>query len=145
MPQIVAINPKKVVPEMGIDDSMKALVEQNQTFSDGNQHSEKSQHSIVDEELDTEGMIEQQKIEEEKERQRILAEKREKEFQKKKNRVMCCQRFCCFKDEEKQFNLTDRLPSITQVMCWRFFKARRSAIKYHMESTTLESLEKSSC
>ena len=67
--------------------------------------------------------LERQAIEKEKERK--LAEKRRKAFERRKKSIMCCQKFCCFKDEEKEFNLDDKMPSYTQVICWRFLRARR--------------------
>ena len=34
-----------------------------------------------------------------KEKERLLAEKVRKAFERKKKKVICCQKFCCFKDE----------------------------------------------
>lgn len=49
----------------------------------------------------------------------------------------------CFKDEEGQYNLSDKLPSITQVCCWRFLRARRQSTKFHASKEVLEKMEKS--
>ena len=60
-----------------------------------------------------------------KEKERIRAEKERKAFERRRNRKICCQKFCCFRDEEQEFNLEDKMPSYTQICCWRFLKARR--------------------
>ena len=56
---------------------------------------------------------------------------------------MCCQRFCCFQDETQEYNLVDKLPSLTQVACWRFLRARRLSTKFFTGEVTLHSMEKS--
>lgn len=48
-----------------------------------------------------------------KEKERIRVEKERKAFEKRRNRKICCQKFCCFKDEEQEFNLEDKMPSYT--------------------------------
>ena len=56
---------------------------------------------------------------------------------------MCCQKFCCFKDTENEFNLSDRMPSYMQVCCWRFLRSRRASTKFFTSNQTLKSIEKS--
>ena len=56
---------------------------------------------------------------------------------------MCCQKFCCFKDTENEFNLSDKMPSYMQVCCWRFLRSRRVTTKFYTSETTLKSIEKS--
>ena len=70
-------------------------------------------------------MLKLEKEEEEKEKQRILAEKQEKALQRKRKRVICCQKFCCFKDEDGDYDLKDKMPTTIQVCCWRFLRSRR--------------------
>lgn len=64
-----------------------------------------AENSDDDEELlDEEELLELQRKEMEKEKLRRIAEKKEKALQKKRKRIMCCQKFCCFKDEIKAFD-----------------------------------------
>ena len=57
--------------------------------------------------------MELERIAIEREKERQLAEKRERAFQRRKKSIMCCQSFCCFKDEENDFDLEEKLPSYT--------------------------------
>ena len=78
-----------------------------------------------------------------KEKERILAEKKQRAFERKRKRIVCCQKFCCFKDELNEFNLEDKMPSHTQICCWRFLKSRRLSTKFYIGNETLNGLEKS--
>jgi len=49
-----------------------------------------------DEEISEEALLELERQAIEKEKERKLAIKREKAFQRKKKSVICCQKFCCF-------------------------------------------------
>ncbi len=57
---------------------------------------------------------------------------------------MCCQKFCCFKDEDQEYNLLDKMPTYTQVCCWRFLRSRKLSGKFYTGKETLHGLEKSS-
>jgi len=57
--------------------------------------------------------LEQDEIALEKEKQRKIAEKKERAFLSKKKKIICCQKFCCFKDEDKQYDLQEKIPSFT--------------------------------
>lgn len=78
-----------------------------------------------------------------KERERIKAERIRQAHERKQKRIMLCQKLCCFQDELGQFNLDDKMPSYTQICCWRFLKARRQSTKFYTGKDTLEKLEKS--
>ena len=75
-----------------------------------------------DEDPDEEQLLELERIAIEKEKERKLAAKRERAFQRKKRSIMCCQSFCCFKDDEVEFDLEEKLPSYTRICCWRFLR-----------------------
>ena len=62
-----------------------------------------------------------------KEKERIKAEKERKAFEKTRKRKICCQKVCCFKDYDDEFDLEEKLPSYTRICCWRFLKARRQS------------------
>ena len=81
----------------------------------------------------------------EAEKAAILAEKKERARLRMIRRVICCQRLCCFKDEERRYNLDDKIPSYTQISCWRFLRARRKSHHFHTGPDALNGLEKSSC
>ena len=99
--------------------------------------------SIEDEILDTETFLEQERLEMEREKAEKLAAKKEAAFQRKKKNMMCCIRFCCFKDEEREFDpsLTirnapenrEKMPSYTQICCWRFLRARRRSNRFYTD------------
>lgn len=97
-----------------------------------------------DEEISEEALLELERQAIIKEKERKLAIKREKAFQRKKKSVICCQKFCCFKDPDQEYNLDDRMPTSTQVCCWRFLRARKSSTKFYTGKDTLHALEKSS-
>ena len=67
----------------------------------------------LSESLDEEALLELERQTIEKEKARILAEKKEKAFQKKLRRVVCCQKLSCFKDEMEEFDHEDKMPSYT--------------------------------
>ena len=107
-----------------------------------------------DEDVDEEQLLELERMAIEKEKERKLSAKRERAFQRKKKSIMCCQSFCCFKDEEKEFDLTtsragsdlntsDKLPSYTQVCCWRFLRSRRLSTKFYTGEDSMVSMENS--
>ena len=56
---------------------------------------------------------------------------------------MCCQSLCCFKDEENDFNLDVKLPSYTQVCCWRFLRSRRQSTKFYTGENAFQNIETS--
>ena len=96
-------------------------------------------------ELDDEQILELERKALEEERARLLAEKQARAHERKRRRLACCQAFCCFQDEAREFNLDDRMPSYTQICCWRFLSARRQSAKFYMSRETLEFFEKSGC
>ena len=90
-----------------------------------------------EEEIDEEQLLELERLAIEKEKERKLAEKREKALARRKKSIVCCQKFCCFQDYDNEFNLSDKMPSYMQVCCWRFLRSRRASTKFHTSEDTL--------
>ena len=71
----------------------------------------------------------------------IKREERSRNLKLKTN--ICMQKFCCFKDEFKEFNMQKGIyPSTKQICCWRMLKARRVANQFHTSEETIRSFEK---
>jgi len=138
-------NYKKVSPEMNGPEESRTQIIDPKEFRGSEGDSINSIAEEVNEIIETEALEELERVLAEKERLRIIEEKKEKAFQRKRKRVICCQRFCCFKDEDKLYNFNDKMPSYTQVMCWRFLRARRLSTKFHASKDSLMVLEKSGC
>ena len=78
----------------------------------------------------------------EKKRQALL--KREEQIRNCKVKTnVCMQKFCCFKDDAKEFNMQKGIfPTTKQICCWRMLRARRVANQFYTSEETIKSFEK---
>ena len=56
--------------------------------------------NVDSEDLTDEQLMELERQDMIKEQERILAEKKQRAFERKRKRIVCCQKLCCFKDEQ---------------------------------------------
>ena len=157
-PNAVAPAPEKKPGGEALDESKNALLDEKGKSEeapapdkgDAADESAEREASGLDtekdlDELDDEQILELERKALEEERARLLAEKQARAHERKRRRVACCQAFCCFQDEAREFNLDDRMPSYTQICCWRFLSARRQSVKFYMSHETLDFFERSGC
>ena len=95
---------------------------------------------------------ESEEDEETKIMRKVTLEKRKMELIKQEERARNCkiktnvymQKFCCFKDEIKEFDMKKGiLPSTNQICCWRMLRARRVANQFYTNEETIRLFEKS--
>ena len=95
---------------------------------------------------------ESEEDEETKIMRKVTMEKRKMELIKQEERARNCkikanvfmQKFCCFKDEIKEFDIKKGIfPSTKQICCWRMLRARRVANQFYTNEETIRLFEKS--
>lgn len=146
-----AVIPNTSAQKVAPMDSISNIDNSSAMLLDGGRHgsnrsddeADKDSNPESEDEIDEEQLLELERLAIEKEKERKLAEKREKAHARRKKSIVCCQKFCCFKDYDNEFNLSDKMPSYMQVCCWRFLRSRRTSTKFHTSENTLNGIERS--
>ena len=61
----------------------------------------------------------------------------------KKKLMDCTKRIVCFRDDDDEYDEAEKMPTCTQVCCWRLIKSRKDSRQFYTSLETLESFEKS--